>query len=61
MSCVKMNSTKVGYFGDTRSKVGGTITSYFYVLFTNQLNVFYYNYIFQETTILVYLENILTH
>ena len=35
-----MNSTEVGYFGNTRSKVEGRITSYFYVLFMNQLNFF---------------------
>ena len=30
-----MDSTKVGYVGSTRSKVGGPITLYFYVLFKN--------------------------
>ena len=39
--CVKMDSTKVGYFDNIQSKVGGPITSYFYVSFINQLNVFY--------------------
>ena len=39
--CVKMDSAKVGYFGNIHTKVGGPITSYFYVSFTNQLNVFY--------------------
>ena len=29
MSCAKMNSTKVGYFGNTQSKVGIRITSYY--------------------------------
>lgn len=38
--CVKMDLTKVDYLGNTRSKVGGPINSYFYVWFINQLNAF---------------------
>ena len=44
--CVNMGSVRAGYLGNTRSKVGGPLTSSFYVWFVNQINIFNKRYIF---------------
>ena len=49
------------YFGNTRSKVAGaflSVTSYFYVWFTNQVNVFDESYIFFKKRLILSISKI---
>ena len=49
------------YFGNTRSKVAGAflpVTSYFYVWFTNQVNVFDESYIFFKKRLILSISKI---